>query len=85
MLTSAGLTKARPKRDELTIMRDILRLTRTPTASTKILYGANLSYTQFSRYLDLLVEKGFMKVAGRTPPTYVTTNKGELFLRLVTG
>ena len=71
------------KRDEIAIMRDILKLTRSPKASTKILYGANLSYTQFMRYLDLLVGRGFLEVAGRSPPTYVTTRKGALFLRLL--
>lgn len=66
-------------------MRDFLRLMREPATSTKILSGANLSYTQFRRYLDVLVGKGFLKVAGRNPPTYSTTSKGNLFLRLVSG
>ena len=73
------------KRDELAIMGDILKLTRRPLSSTKILYGANLSYTQFRRYLDLLVERGFLRVVSKKPPTYVTTVKGKQFLRLVAG
>ena len=66
-------------------MRDVLRLMNSPISSTKILHGANLSYSQFKRYLDLLVGSGFVKVVGRDPPTYVTTGKGRLFLRLVSG
>jgi predicted transcriptional regulator len=79
------LSKRRVKRDELTIIRDILRLTVSPTTSTKILYRANLSYTQFKSYVDLLVERGFLRVQDEKPPAYVTTSKGKLFLRLIAG
>lgn len=89
MLPSAvedsGLSKARAKRDELTIMSDILELTSSPKSSTKILFGANLSYTQARRYLDLLLEKGFIEMASRRPPAYVRTSKGKLFLKLISG
>lgn len=62
------------KRSDLAITLDILRLVRKGERKTRIMYGANLSYEMLTRYLDFLVERGF--VAEAPPNTYALTPKG---------
>jgi len=46
---------------------------------TRIMYGANLSYDMLVKYLDLLVEKGFITVDDKG--RYAVTPTGSEFAR----
>jgi predicted transcriptional regulator len=50
------------KRSDVAIALEILRLVRRGERKTRIMYGANLSYGMLTRYLDFLLERGFIEV-----------------------
>jgi predicted transcriptional regulator len=69
------------RRSEIEVLASILEVARKGVSKTKILYKANLSYTQLNNYLQFLTKKGLMEVGGRgSGNTYNTTVKGLLFL-----
>jgi predicted transcriptional regulator len=65
-------------------MARVLRLTTDPASKTHIMYGANLSYSQLGRYLDLLLDKELLRRAEETSnrgtTLYLTTATGLSFL-----
>ena len=67
------------RRDQLTIMSDLLEIINQPRRLTHILYKSNMSYGQLSKYLDELTELGFLEI--RTGPfrSFVITPKGKQF------
>jgi len=71
-----GLTT---RRDQITIMSDLLEIIQQPRRLTHILYKSNMSYGQLSKYLDELTELGFLEI--RTEPfrSFVITLKGKQF------
>jgi len=73
---SIGVTT---RRDQLTIMSDLLEITKQPQRLTHILYKSNMSYGQLSKYLDELTELGFIEI--RTAPfrAFLITPKGKQF------
>ena len=75
-LGGIGLTT---RRDQLTIMSDLLEIVKQPQRLTHILYKSNMSYGQLSKYLDELTELEFLEV--RTEPfrSFVITAKGKQF------
>ena len=72
------------KRSKLTIFMDILRLIQNQggkSKPTRILYGANLSYTALKEYLDVLVNIGLIeKVTEKNHDFYKLTKKGYEFI-----
>jgi len=67
------------RRDQLTIMSDLLEIVHQPQRLTHILYKSNMSYGQLSKYLDELTELGFIEI--RTAPfrVFIITSKGKQF------
>ena len=67
------------RRDQLTIMSDLLEIINQPQRLTHILYKSNMSYGQLSKYLDELSQLGFLEV--RTEPfrCFIITAKGKQF------
>ena len=66
-------------------MASILRVATTADSKTHIMYKANLSHRQVDRYLDFLLEKGFLRVVAverhsRATKVFGTTEKGVSFL-----
>jgi predicted transcriptional regulator len=57
------------------ITLDILRLVRKGEKKTRIMYGANLSYEMLTRYLDFLLERGFIQ-ADEVHGGYKVTERG---------
>ena len=43
---------------------------------TKIVYGANLNFNFATKYLDLLLERGFIRIDGKV---YEITEEGKRF------
>ena len=69
------------RRDQLSIIANILEISRGGILKTQIMYRANLSYKQLNRYLSLLLEIGLMAqtiIEGKD--TYVVTAEGAGFL-----
>ena len=65
------------KRSDVAITLDILRLVRKGERKTRIMYGANLSYDMLTRYLDFLIDRGFIETDG-SDTLYKLTTKGVL-------
>ncbi len=67
------------RRDQLTIISDLLEIVHQPQRLTHILYKSNMSYGQLSKYLDDLTEMEFIEI--RTEPfrAFVITPKGKQF------
>ena len=73
---SIGLTT---RRDQLTIMFDLLEIVHQPQRLTHILYKSNMSYGQLSKYLDELTELGFLEINTKPFRSFVITAKGKQF------
>ncbi len=71
-------------RDRVSIIGDILEAvknSRKGRRKTQIMQSANLNYSQTKKYLDYLLDCGYLMVTERE--TYTITNEGSRFLQLV--
>ena len=73
------------QRSHWDIMASILRVVENADSKTHIMYKANLSYRQLERYLDLLLDKGLLKVVAvehhsRPAELFAATDRGLSFL-----
>ena len=80
-LGGIGLTT---RRDQLTIMSDLLEIIKQPQRLTHILYKSNMSYGQLSKYLDELTELEFLEVRTQPFRSFVITPKGKQFNDMLT-
>jgi len=71
------------RRDQLTIMSDLLEITQQPQRLTHILYKSNMSYGQLSKYIDYLTEMGFLEVRMKPFRAFIITSKGMQFKEMV--
>ena len=71
------------RRDQLTIMSDLLEIVQQPQRLTHILYKSNMSYGQLSRYLDDMTEMGFLETKTSPFRAYVITSKGKQFSEML--
>ncbi len=71
------------RRTSMEIIADMLRLGEA--GKTEIMYSANMSYFQLQKYLNFLLERGFIdKVKlGNPSVTYRVTKKGLRILRSI--
>ena len=71
------------RRTSMEIIADMLRLGEA--GKTEIMYSANMSYFQLQKYLNFLLERGFIdKVKlGNPSVTYRVTRKGLRILRSI--
>ena len=67
------------RRDQLTIMSDLLEIVQQPQRLTHILYKSNMSYGQLSKYLDDLTELGFLEIRTQPFRSFIITPKGKEF------
>jgi len=68
-------------RSRTEITNIMLEAAKTGVGKTKIMYSANLSYTQLTGYLYYLQQNGLIKHEADTR-TYKSTEKGLKFLNL---
>jgi predicted transcriptional regulator len=73
------------RRSSIELVADILRIGEHGVGKTKIMYGANMSYHQLQRYLDLLVDRGCLKRTSidKTHMSYIVTKKGSILLKSI--
>ncbi len=79
-LGGIGLTT---RRDQLTIMYDLLEIIHQPQRLTHILYKSNMSYGQLSKYLDDLTELGFLEIQTKPFRAFLITEKGKQFYEML--
>jgi len=73
------------RRNELRIMTDLLSNTFQPIRVTHILYRTNLSYGQTKKYLSALHDMGLVEELTVPYRSYLITEKGRAFVRIVAG
>lgn len=69
------------RRGKYEIISDILDNARNPKTKTSIVYGANLSFEQAGKYLDMLIQNGLMEKIAEKNTKYKTTEKGREFVQ----
>ncbi len=80
-LGGIGLTT---RRDQLTIMSDLLDIVQQPQRLTHILYKSNMSYGQLSKYLDELTQLEFIETRTKPFRAFIITSKGKQFSDMLT-
>ena len=69
------------RRDRLRIMAEIMEIAKGSQLKTRIMYRANLSFSQLNEYLSFLTKMGFLKVnVIDGQKFYETTDKGNLYI-----
>ena len=73
------------RRSNIEIIADMLKVGENGAGKTKIMYSANMSYSQIQKYLGFLVSQGFIdKVEVDSPVvTYQVTESGLKLLQLI--
>ena len=73
------------KRSESEIIAQILSSAKNEARKTHLLYSTNISYSNFIKYFDFLLDKQFIEVKNGNPvgKVYHTTEKGEHFLESI--
>jgi len=72
----------RKNRCGLEIIADILSIAKNDVKKTRLLYQANLGYSNFIKYSEFLLEKEFLgvKTGNHSGKIYYTTEKGKKLL-----
>ena len=71
------------RRDELTIMKDLMANMYQPTRLTHMLYRTNLSHGQLRKYLKTLVQMGLIEEIENPFRSYKITERGRAFMQIV--
>jgi predicted transcriptional regulator len=65
------------RRDKLIILMEIIDIAKKETSKTRIMFKANLSYTQLNGYIDFLLHHNLLeKIVGKNKIAYKATYKG---------
>ena len=69
------------RRDRLKIFKEILEAAKGSKNKTRIMYKANLSFSQVNNYLSFLTEMRFLRVREENKKKlYETTTKGNSYI-----
>jgi predicted transcriptional regulator len=71
------------RRDQLTVISDLLEVMKISKNMTQLLYASKLSYSQLVKYLKLIKELGFAQEQKTSYSFYEITKDGKSFMRLV--
>ncbi len=73
------------RRSNIEIIADMLRIGENGAGKTEIMYTANMSYSQIQKYLDYLVNHGFINKVNmdNTLVAYQVTDSGLKLLRVI--
>ena len=76
-----AVQKVWDRRDRLHIMAEIIEATKESQLKTRIMYNANLSFSQVNEYLSFLTKKGFLRVhVENGTKLYEATAKGNQYI-----
>jgi len=76
---ATGSIEKSTRRDQLTIISDLLEIVQQPQRLTHILYKSNMSYGQLSKYLAELTNLEFLETKTKPFRAFVITPKGKQF------
>lgn len=73
------------RRSNIEIIADMLRVGENGAGKTEIMYSANMSYNQIKKYLDYLVNHGFINRVemDNTVVAYQVTDSGLKLLKII--
>ncbi len=73
------------RRSNIEIIADMLRVGENGAGKTEIMYTANMSYSQIQKYLDYLVNQGFVNKVNmdNTMIAYQVTDSGLKLLKAI--
>jgi predicted transcriptional regulator len=73
------------RRSDIKIIADMLRVGEKGAGKTEIMYTANMSYSQIQKYLDYLVNQGFINKVelDNTMVAYQVTESGLKLLKAI--
>lgn len=73
------------RRSNIEIIADMLRVGENGAGKTEIMYTANMSYSQIQKYLDYLVNQGFINKVNmdNTMIAYQVTDSGLQLLKTI--
>jgi predicted transcriptional regulator len=73
------------RRSNIEIIADMLRVGENGAGKTEIMYSANMSYSQIQKYLDYLVNQGFVNKVSidNTMVAYQVTESGFKLLKTI--
>jgi len=72
------------RRDQITIISDLLDIIRQPQRLTHILYKSNMSYGQLVKYLSDMIDMGMVIEKSEPFRAFSITSKGTMFLQMIT-
>jgi len=81
---SVNAVQVSNRRDQITVMLDLLSYVTEPKRLTHMLYNSNMSYTQLSRYIKLLKGYGFIQEEEKPFRSYLITRDGKAFVNIMT-
>ena len=73
------------RRSNIEIIADMLRVGENGAGKTEIMYSANMSYSQIQKYLEYLVNQGFVNKVNmdNTMVAYQVTGNGLKLLKAI--
>ena len=71
------------RRDTLTVLSDLLQNMKEPRRITSLLYASNLSYSQFSKYLKMVITMGLAQEQKNPYRFFTVTEDGNFFMNMV--
>ena len=73
------------RRSNIEIIADMLRVGENGAGKTEIMYSANMSYSQIQKYLEYLVNQGFVNRVNmdNTMVAYQVTDSGLRLLKAI--
>ncbi|MEE8181255.1 MAG: winged helix-turn-helix domain-containing protein [Nitrosopumilaceae archaeon] len=72
------------RRDQITIMSDLLQIVQQPQRLTHILYRSNMSYGQLVKYLTDMIDLEMVEEKNDPYRAFTITSKGKIFLQILT-
>ncbi len=80
-----NITRINRRRSNIEIIAEMLKVGENGAGKTKIMYNANLSYTQIQKYLGFLMNQGFINKMqlGNPSVTYQVTENGLKLLESI--
>jgi len=72
------------RRDQITIMTDLLQIVQQPQRLTHILYRSNMSYGQLVKYLTDMIDLDMVEEKSEPFRAFTITSKGKIFLQMIT-
>ncbi len=71
------------RRDQITIMTDLLQIIQQPQRLTHILYRSNMSYGQLVKYLSDMIDLEMVVEKSEPFRAFTITSKGKIFLQMI--